>query len=219
MASKVSHGWPWTSLGRLSPASLMRWARAMLSVYALALGRGRYYGPRIFEQLGTDGFLFSALSGVVNFLSTIPAILLIDRVGRTSLLKYSAAGMATSCVVLALVGDTCLGSRGCAYLAAAAVFFFIFSFAFGWGPVVWVYCAELFPLKYRSKAAGLTTAANWLGNTCIGAFPPLLISAIGFDTFWVFGSFCTLCFVAACRLPETRNRSLEEVATVETKSV
>ena len=62
------------------------------------------------------------------------------------------------------------------------------------------------------KAAGLTTAANWIGNTCIGYFPPLLISAIGFRTFWVFGAFCILCFVAACRLPETRNRPLEEVA-------
>lgn len=168
-----------------------------------------YYGPRIFEQLGTDGFLFSALAGVVNFVSTFPAIALIDRAGRTVLLKASAAGMALSCLTLATIGDTCIGDTGCAYVAAGAIFFFIFNFAYGWGPVVWVYCAELFPLKYRSKAAGLTTAANWVGNTCIGYFPPLLISAIGFDTFWIFGAFCALAFAAACRLPETRNRSLE----------
>jgi sugar porter (SP) family MFS transporter len=180
-----------------------------------------YYGPRIFSKLGSDAFLFTALAGVVNFLSTLPAIVLIDRAGRTALLRYSALGMGASCVALAVIGDTCIGSARCAYVAATAVFTFIFSFAFGWGPVVWVYCAELFPLKYRSKAAGLTTAANWIGNSCIGFFPPLLISAIGFDTFWVFGAFCALCFAAACRLPETRNRSLEEVATacVAVKSV
>ena len=170
-----------------------------------------YYGPRIFEQLGASGFLFAALSGVVNFLATFPAIVLVDRVGRTVLLRWSAVGMALSCFVLASVGDICPTSPRCAHLASGAVFFFIFSFAFGWGPVVWVYCAEIFPLKYRSRAAGLTTAANWVGNTLIGFFPPLLISAIGLDTFWIFGGCCVACLAASCVLPETRGQSLEEV--------
>ena len=130
------------------------------------------------------------------------------------LLRASAAGMALSCVTIALVGDTCLDDPRCAYVACVAIFVFIFCFAFGWGPVVWVYCAEIFPLKYRSKAAGLTTAANWVGNTCIGFFPPLLISSIGLDTFWIFAATCSLCFVAACRLPETRGKSLEEVTAM-----
>ena len=76
--------------------------------------------------------------------------------------------------------------------------------------------AEIFQLKYRSKAAGLTTAANWLGNTCIGFFPPLLISAIGLDTFLIFAFFCLACFATACWLPETRGQSLEEVTAMFT---
>ena len=82
------------------------------------------------------------------------------------------------------------------------------------GAVVWVYCAEIFPLKYRSKAAGLTTAANWVGNTVIGFFPPLLFSHIGLDTFWIFALFCLACFATACWLPETRGQSLEEATTM-----
>jgi len=179
-----------------------------------------YYGPRIFERIGTSGFLFAGLSGVVNFVSTIPAIALIDRAGRTTLLRCSAVGMTISCIVLATVGDfchlvygqespcklcrrtcglgapaqcvscrsICFGEQSCQAnqeaVACFAIFFFIFNFAYGWGPVVWVYCAEIYPLKYRSKAAGLTTLANWLGNTIIGFFPPLLFSALGLHTFW-----------------------------------
>ena len=94
------------------------------------------------RQLGMSGFLFSGLSGVVNFLATFPAIALIDRTGRMVLLRASAAGMAFSCIVIAAVGDTCIEYTRCAYLAAAAIFFFIFCFAFGWGPVVWVYCVS-----------------------------------------------------------------------------
>ena len=98
------------------------------------------HGPIVVLQLGISGFLFSAISGVINFVATFPAIALIDRTGRMVLLRYSAGGMALSCVVIAAVGDTCIEDVHCAYLAAAAIFVFIFSFAFGWGPVVWVYC-------------------------------------------------------------------------------
>ena len=85
-------------------------------------------GPRIFDQLGIPGFFFAALSGLVNFLSTVPAIALIDRTGRMVLLRWSAAGMALSCAAIAAVGDVCLAISNpmpyqCAHAAVAAVFF------------------------------------------------------------------------------------------------
>ena len=68
----------------------------------------------------------------MNFLSTFPvwlaclklfdslfladlrrqALFLVDRVGRTTLLCFSATGMALCCATLALVGDACFSSSG-----------------------------------------------------------------------------------------------------------
>ena len=29
-------------------------------------------------------------------------------------------------------------------------------------PVAWIYCSEVFPLKYRAKGVGLSAATNWM---------------------------------------------------------
>ena len=158
------------------------------------------------------------------FVSTLPAIALVDHRGRVALLRWSAAGMLGASVALALVGELALGGGGggdddgdarpssaAGAAACAAIFAFLFSFSFGWGPVVWVYCAEMCPLKYRAKATGLTTMTNWAGNFCVGFFPPILFSSLGFRTFWIFAGTCALCLAAACALPETRGKSLEEI--------
>jgi len=180
-----------------------------------------YYGPEVFEKVfhsPKSAFFFNALSGIVNFLSTFPALFLLDRLGRMTLLMYSAAGMAICCVILAVVGSACFEGpyeSSCGdwakYVVAGAVFFFIFNFAYGWGPCVWVYCAEIFSLKYKTKANGLTTDANWVGNFFIGFAPPWLMLNLGFKTFWIFAAVNILGTVAGCVLPETKGKTLEEV--------
>lgn len=54
---------------------------------------------------------------------------------------------------------------------------FIIGFAYSWGPLVWVVCAEMFPLRQRGKATGLTTATNWICTTVIGASVPAFATA------------------------------------------
>merc|ERR1719419_1229 len=66
-------------------------------------------------------------------------------------------------------------------------------------------------MKYRTKAVGATTDANWIGNMFIAFAPPLLLGSIGFNTFWVFAGINTVGFALASVLPETKDKSLEEV--------
>ncbi|CAJ1387762.1 unnamed protein product, partial [Effrenium voratum] len=179
-----------------------------------------YYGPTVFKKIfhaQRASFLFSALSGIVNFVSTFPALCLVDRVGRMTLLFFSASGMAICCIVLAVVGHACFkdDSVQCGdaakYAMAGAIFFNIFNFAYGWGPVVWIYCSEIFPLKYKTKANGLTTDANWVGNFLIGFAPPWLIANLGFKTFWIFAAINIIGAIMSRMLPETRGKSLEDI--------
>ncbi|KAF5861125.1 hypothetical protein ETB97_000565 [Aspergillus alliaceus] len=64
-----------------------------------------YYAPTIFGQLGLDGNTTSLLAtgvyGIVNCLSTLPALFLIDKIGRRILLMSGAVG---TCISLVIVG-------------------------------------------------------------------------------------------------------------------
>jgi len=95
------------------------------------------------------------------------------------------------------------------WIIAISAFFFVFNFAYGFGPIVWVYCAEIFPLKYRARCIGVCTMANWVGNFIIAQFTPMLLSSIQFGTFLVFGFFCAVSVVLSAWLPETKGVPLE----------
>ena len=216
---------PVAKIGAVGMASMLLQQLGGMNVFM-------FYGPRVCEAIGLSGFLFTAIAGMVNFLATFPAILLVDRYGRARLLQCSAVGMVVACFGLAMLGnfamvcrtaphgvsqseDQCVIESPLAkYTAAGCIFFFIANFAYGWGPVPWVLCSEIFPMKYRAKGVGLTTSMSWLGTFIIGYFPPMLISSIGFNTFWVFFAVNIAALGFAFWLPETRGRSLEQVTAV-----
>merc|ERR1711908_106316 len=77
--------------------------------------------------------------------------------------------------------------------------------------MVWVYCAEIFPLKHRSRCVGLTTMSNWVGNYSIAQFTPMLLEAVGFGTFFLFALACLAALALAHWLPETKGLQLEQI--------
>ncbi|CAK9000366.1 Sugar transport protein MST3 (Monosaccharide transporter 3) (OsMST3) (Sugar:proton symporter MST3) [Durusdinium trenchii] len=172
-----------------------------------------YDGPLIFNKLfGSEhaGRLFTLVSGVVNIFATIPGLFLVDRYGRTLLMKWSAIGMMICSAVLASVGDVCFQDEesSCGdwakWTATVAICGFILNFAYGWGGMAWVYCAEMFPQKHRTKGVAATTDANWVGNILIAFLPPIMFANWGFNTFWLFVGTNCLCFFCAVSLPETK---------------
>merc|ERR1711972_112777 len=188
-----------------------------------------YFGPKIFKSIGFSKNLFTTINNLVNFLSTIPAVFLADRVGRRSLMLWSAVGMTLACGLMGLMGllyvtkiepdPSVSGDEGswsvsngtAGWVIAISAFFFVANFAFGFGPIVWVYCAEIFPLRYRARSLGITTVANWAGNFIIAQFTPMLLEAVQFNTFFVFGAFCLLGVFLSAWLPETKGVRMEKI--------
>lgn len=80
--------------------------------YLLTTSAMIYYAPTIFAQLGLSGNTSSLLAtgvyGIVNCLSTLPALFFIDKIGRRVLLMAGATG---TCISLAIVGGI-LGAYG-----------------------------------------------------------------------------------------------------------
>merc|ERR1712060_220595 len=94
-------------------------------------------------------------------------------------------------------------------IIATAVFFHVCNFAYSWGPTTWVYCAEIYPMRVRGRCVGITTMAEWTGVFLVNQFTPMLLDALGFGAFFVFGAFSVAAVVLAWWLPETRGVPLE----------
>ena len=70
---------------------------------------------------------------------------------------------------------------------------YVIGFAYSWGPVVWVVCAEMFPMRERGKANSLTTFANYFWMTIVGAVFPVASTA---SLAGCFGFFAGVVFIA-----------------------
>lgn len=93
-----------------------------------------YYGTRFFDSVGVeDPFLATVIINVVAFVSTIPGLYLVERMGRRRLLLIGAAGMAVSQLIVAIVGVTTTTDVANKALIGL-VCIYIFFFEFSWGP-------------------------------------------------------------------------------------
>src|SRR6187200_1098260 len=122
-----------------------------------------YYGEILWKAAGVteqSALRINVLSGLVNILATIPAIVLIDRIGRKPLLLWGSIGMAVTLGAMALVfGTASVGADGqptlshpAAVAGLTAANLYIVAFAMSWGPVMWVLLGEMFPNQVRGAA-------------------------------------------------------------------
>ncbi len=200
------------------------WVGILLSAFQQFVGINVifYYSTTLWQAVGfteSDAMLTSVITSIVNIVTTLVAIALIDRIGRKPLLLIGAAGMVLSLGTMAWAFSTATGSgkdlvlgplAGNAALVAANVY--VFAFGMSWGPVVWVLLGEMFNNKIRATALAVAAAAQWVANWLITVtFPPLsnvsLVLAYGLYTV-----FALLALVFVFRaVTETRGRELEDM--------
>lgn len=171
-----------------------------------------YYAPEIFKSAGVasgSALAQTFLIGIVNTIFTFVALWLIDIAGRKKLLLWGVTGM-----VICL-----LGTGLCFYLDVVGVWLLIFilgyiaCFASSLGPIPWVIMSEIFPTKIRGTAMSLATLVLWIGVVLITQLTPMLLESVGGAfTFWLFMVNAIILVVFTwLRIPETKNRTLEEI--------
>ncbi|OVE62028.1 D-galactose transporter GalP [Klebsiella variicola] len=89
----------------------------------------------------------------------------------------------------------------------------IVGFAMSAGPLIWVLCSEIQPLKGRDFGITCSTATNWIANMIVGATFLTMLNSLGSaNTFWVYGGLNVLFILLTIWLiPETKNVSLEHI--------
>jgi len=172
-----------------------------------------YYAPRIFEMagLGAHTSLLSTIGiGAVNFVFTLLAITIIDKVGRKKLMLIGSFGLITT---LLLIGITFQNAAGSGFAIPIYIMIFIAFFAFSQGAVIWVFIAEIFPNQVRAKGQTLGSSTHWVMAALIAfAFPYLSEKVGGANTFYFFGAMMVLQLIFVWRMmPETKGSSLEQI--------
>ncbi|MEE3236279.1 MAG: sugar porter family MFS transporter [Pseudomonadota bacterium] len=172
-----------------------------------------YFAPRIFSLAGLDSssaLLSTAGIGIVNLTCTLLGMWLIDRAGRKSLMLIGSIGYIVSLSAVTWAFGT--GASG--MVVVLFVFLFIASHAVGQGAVIWVFIAEIFPNKVRTKGQSLGCGTHWLFAALITLLMPLFLSRFEPQTIFSFFTvmmILQLLFVIAV-MPETRGQSLESLA-------
>ena len=173
-----------------------------------------YFAPRIFSLAGLDSssaLLSTAGIGIVNLTCTLLGMWLIDRAGRKSLMLIGSIGYIVSLSAVTWAFGT--GASG--MVVVLFVFLFIASHAVGQGAVIWVFIAEIFPNKVRTKGQSLGCGTHWVFAALITLLMPLFLSRFEPQTIFSFFTvmmILQLLFVIAV-MPETRGQSLESLAT------
>ncbi len=180
-----------------------------------------YYAPQIFQKAGLDSattaLAATAGIGVINVLSTLIAIWLVDRVGRKPLLLAGLVGMTLSLAALGVAqrfGSTLeINQQLVGPITVGFIGLYIVCFAFSLGPVVWLMISEIFPNRARARAAGISTAANWTANFLVSLSFPVLQATMGPSLWFLYAAMGVAAFIFIVRwVPETKGKSLEDIS-------
>ncbi|TQI82165.1 SP family galactose:H+ symporter-like MFS transporter [Serratia fonticola] len=176
-----------------------------------------YYAPKIFDLAGfantAQQMWGTVIVGLVNVLATFIAIGLVDRWGRKPTLKLGFLVMALGMGTLGTMMNVGMSTPAAQYFAILMLLMFIVGFAMSAGPLIWVLCSEIQPLKGRDFGITCSTTVNWIANMIVGATFLTMLNSLGSaQTFWVYaGLNLIFIFITIALIPETKNISLEHI--------
>jgi len=169
-----------------------------------------YFAPNIINeaiQSVESSFLGAVLVGVVNSAFTFIAIFNIEKFGRRKLLLIGVIG-----AFISLTGVGLLFAIGSS-LIIIPLLFYVASFAFSYGPIVWVIISEIFPTRIRGLAVSIGSFSLMVTGFFITLTNPVLIKTIlPSGTFFLYAGLTLPAIWFIWRfVPETKGKTLEQI--------
>ncbi|KAH7125209.1 general substrate transporter [Dendryphion nanum] len=208
----------WDNFKRVSTAWLVMFFQQWSGIDAII-----YYASNVFLSLGltggTQALLATGVTGCVFFVSTLPAMAIIDKVGRKPMLQVGSVVM-WICMVIAGIMVAKFrhdwpnhSVEG--WIVVAFIWIYVGAFGATWGPVSWTLVSEIFPLSIRAKGASIGASSNWLNNFAVAFYVPPMLENWAWGTYIFFAVFLAggIVWVHFC-LPETKGATLEEMDRV-----
>lgn len=173
--------------------------------------------PMILKSAGLSSDIVAMLGNTaitaLNFLVTIVALFLIERLGRRFLLCLGTAGIVFSLAYLGLVFYMLPTNEIKGILLLIGILSFILFFAIGPGVVIWMVISELLPLRIRSSGMAVALFLNSMTSAVLATSFLGLADSIGYSgVFWLCAFFTLVYFLTVFFfVPETKNKTLEEI--------
>ena len=171
-----------------------------------------YYGPKIFTDAGFSDPLFSTvLVGIVNMLTTVIALAIIDKVGRKNLVWWGVGGMIFCLLMIGLyfLPFTNLPN----WFMLTFFLLYVFCTAISISAVVFVLLSEMYPNRVRGMAMSIAGFALWIGTYLIGQLTPWMLETLTpAGTFFLFAFMCLpYLWIMYRYVPDTTGKTLEEI--------
>jgi SP family sugar:H+ symporter-like MFS transporter len=197
------------------------WMGILLAAFQQLVGINvvKSYSTMVWQAVGfstASSFVFSIVTVVISIVSTVVAILIVDRVGRRTMLGAGAAVMAIALGAVALcfgtasgAGDQLVLGRTAGTIALIGMNLYAVAFGVTWGPVTWLMLGELFDSRLRTTAVAVCVAVNWTTNWAVTRSFPVLAGINLGVAYGLYAGFAALALIfVLTRLPETRGRAL-----------
>jgi len=175
-----------------------------------------YYGPTIFKESGLssgDSLFYQVMVGLVNMLTTVLALIIIDKVGRKQLVYWGVSAMIIGLIMIGLY--FAFGAEyGIPHIYLLIFFlFYIFACAISICAVIFVLLSEMYPVKIRGASMSVAGLSLWIGTYLIGQLTPWMLTTLTpSGTFFFFAVMCIPYILIVWKLlPETTGKSLEEI--------
>ncbi len=184
-----------------------------------------FYAPIIFQKAGFTVVSAALAQTIVfncwNFVCTVAALLLVDRLGRRPLLLWGVAGMGLGQLFL----GTFFHFNMMGTYVVLAMFLCIGTYAMSLAPLAWLIMSEIFPTRIRAKGQSLAAVVVWISAySSTQALAPVMHSVeqrfgSAAGLFWMYAVVCGAALLFAWWLvPETKGRSIEAIGQSWTKS-
>jgi sugar porter (SP) family MFS transporter len=155
----------WDHFKRVATAWLVMFFQQWSGIDAII-----YYASNVFVSLGLTGgttaLLATGVTGVVFFVCTLPAMAVIDRVGRKPMLLVGSVVMLISMIIAGVIvakdRHDWKQHASAGWVAIAFIWIYVGAFGATWGPASWTLVSEIFPLSIRSKGASFGASSNWV---------------------------------------------------------
>ncbi len=175
------------------------------------------YAEEVFTAAGysVGDMLFNiVITGSVNLAFTFVAMRTVDSWGRRKLMLFGSMGLAVVYVLLG--GAYYLEFNGWPVLVLVVTAIAIYAMSLA--PITWVVLAEIFPNRLRGAAMSVATFSLWIASFVLTFTFPILNDRLeAHGTFWLYSVICLLGYIFIKRkLPETKEKSLEEIELVLT---
>ena len=150
------------------------------------------------------------LVGVVNMLTTVIALLIIDKVGRKKLVYWGVSGMIVCLVMIGLY--FALGTLPTWFMLTFFLLY-VFCTAISISAVIFVLLGEMYPNRVRGMAMSVAGFALWVGTYLIGQLTPWMLKHLTpAGTFFLFAFMCLpYLWIMWRKIPETTGKTLEEI--------